>query len=613
MGDVFLGFRPRPSDILIAIMGMTGSGKSTFISLCTGQDVPVGHDLQACTQHVTAYQCKWSDTSDIYLLDTPGFDDTNRSDTEVLKEIALCLAKTYEDNVKLSGILYLHRITDRRMGGSAQKNLMMFRKLCGKDSLKNVILVTTMWEAENAAMGEKREQELIATDGFWGALVEEGAQVNRHNNTLSSAMSLLKTAAKNNRVTISIQKEMVSEHKDLNETEAGIGLNSDILLAEQRVIKEMSEALEMERQARKDQDEKSAEEQRQYRETMKKKIEYLNQERKDLKVSLEEMKEQRRRFKVLEGKYKESQERVRQQDKKIESLEKEGKQRKSREEDMLRQTEEATRELASLRLQLSERGNATMGISSMRPRSSGSQYVGDSSYVRLFLSGTGYFFGGKSGYHGYYSADLTRLTDENDKRRICALGTNGSWLYHYHTGSNLNCWTCWSDSFPTEYPKLAAWLDKHQMFGCPRHISLGPDGNFYIAMMDSSVKWCIPKSVSETITAWINKRTIRSIQRLWLGYNNNYVAEISDAEYFYRVDNYKDLKSHMESLELEIGLDYINSERPPIKQLAMNIEAPRGFVLIRDGGEVFWHKGISGNQFDEAKLQRFKNDNENSW
>ncbi|KAI1040400.1 hypothetical protein LB505_003571 [Fusarium chuoi] len=41
MGDVFLGFRPRSGDILIAIMGMTGSGKSTFISLCTGQDVPV--------------------------------------------------------------------------------------------------------------------------------------------------------------------------------------------------------------------------------------------------------------------------------------------------------------------------------------------------------------------------------------------------------------------------------------------------------------------------------------------------------------------------------------------------------------------------------------------
>ncbi|PNP81087.1 hypothetical protein FNYG_05554 [Fusarium nygamai] len=392
MGDVFGSFRPRPSDILIAIMGMTGSGKSTFISLCTGQDVPVGHDLQACTRHVTAYQCKWSDTSDIYLLDTPGFDDTNRSDTEVLKEIALSLAKTYEDNVKLSGILYLHRITDRRMGGSAQKNLMMFRKLCGKASLKNVILVTTMWEGEDAATGEKREQELIGTDGFWGALVEEGAQVNRHNNTRSSAMSLLRTVAKNNRVTISIQKEMVSEHKDLNATEAGIGLNSNILLAEQRVMKEMSEALEMERQARKDQDEKSAEEQRQYRETMQKKVDYLNQERENLKVSLEEMKEQRRRFKVLEGKYKESQEWMRQQDKKIESLEE---QRKLREHEMLQRTEEATKELASLRLQLSERGNAPMGISSVKPRSSGSHYVKGDEDVTLFLSGRDFFFRGK--------------------------------------------------------------------------------------------------------------------------------------------------------------------------------------------------------------------------
>ncbi|KAH7154155.1 hypothetical protein DER46DRAFT_612687 [Fusarium sp. MPI-SDFR-AT-0072] len=550
MGDVFLGFRPRPSDILIAIMGMTGSGKSTFISLCTGQDVPVGHELQACTQHVTAYQCKWSDTSDIYLLDTPGFDDTNRSDTEVLKEIALCLTKTYEDNIKLSGILYLHRITDRRMGGSAKKNLMMFRKLCGKDSLKNVILVTTMWEDEYAATGEKREQELIATGGFWGALVEEGAQINRHNNTRSSAMSLLRTIAKNNRVTISIQKEMVSEHKDLNETEAGIGLNSDILLAEQRVMKEMSEALEMERQARKDQDERSAEEQRQYRETMQKKFDHLNQERENLKVSLEEMKEQRRRFKVLEGKYQESQERMRQQDKKIQSLEE---QRKLREQEMLQRTEEASRELKSLRLQLSERGNARMGISSMRPRSSGSHYVTGSKDVVLFLSGRDFFFGGRSGNHHRYNNDLKRLRDENDKRRICALGANGSWLYHYHTGSDLNCWTCWSDSLATEYPKLVAWLDKHQKFGCPRHISLGVDGFFYIAMMDNSVHWRIPKSVSEEITGYTGERNIRSIQRLWLGYDHDYVAEIDDNDYLYKIDNYGSLEDLMDYTDDEGG------------------------------------------------------------
>ncbi|SCO90686.1 uncharacterized protein FRV6_14814 [Fusarium oxysporum] len=479
-------------------------------------------------QQVTAYQRKWSDTSDIYLLDTPRFDDTNRSDTEVLKEIALCLTKT---------------ITDRRMGGSAKKNLMMFRKLCGKDSLMNVILVTTMWEDGYEAIGERREQELIANGGFWGALVEEGAQINRHNNTRSSAMSLLRTIAKNNRVTISIQKKMVSEHKDLNEKEAGIGLNSDILLAEQRVMKEMSEALEMERQARKDQDERSAEEQRQYRETMQKRFDHLNQERENLKVGLEEMKEQRRHFK-------------------IESLEG---QHKLLEQEMLQRTEEASRELKNLRLQLSERGNARMGMSSMRPRSSGSHYVTGSKDLVLFLSGRGFFFGGRSGNQHRYNSDLKRTRDENDIHRICALGTNGSWLYHYHTGSNFDCWTCWSDSFATKYPDLAAWLDTHQKFGCPRHISLGADGFFYIAMMDNSVHWRIPKSVSKRITGYIGERTIRPIQRLWLGYNHDYVAEFSDDDYLCNIENYDNLEGLMGD---------IDSEGASILQLAMHTEDP---------------------------------------
>lgn len=202
---------------------------------------------------------------------------------------------------------------------------MMFRKLCGKDGLKNVILVTTMWEDEQTETGAKREQELVETNGFWGALVEEGAQVNRHDNTRRSAMVLLKSIAKKDKVIISIQKEMVSEHKNLNETEAGMGLNSDILMAEERVKKEMLEALQMEREARMDQDEKSAEEQRQFRKSMRRKIDHLNQERENLKISLQEMKEQRRLFTELEEKYEASQERLRQQDEKIESLEKQRK------------------------------------------------------------------------------------------------------------------------------------------------------------------------------------------------------------------------------------------------------------------------------------------------
>ncbi|KAK2124896.1 hypothetical protein NOF04DRAFT_1280500 [Fusarium oxysporum II5] len=424
----------------------------------------------------------------------------------------------------------------------------MFRNLCGKDSLMNAILVTTMWEDEYAAIGERREQELIATCGFWGALVEEGAQINRHNKTRSSAMSLLRTIARNDRVTISIQKEMVSEHKDLNKTEAGIGLNSDFLLAEQRVMKEMSEALEMQRQARKDQDERSAEEQRQYRETMQKRVDHLNQGRENLKIGLEEMKEQRHRFKVLEGKYRKSQERMRHR----------------------------TRS----RIWKSNTGSESKRCFNEPKKPD----------LVLFLSGKG-FFGGRNGNQHRYNRDLKRLRDENDIRRICALGTNGSWLYHYHTGSNFGCWTCWSDSFATKYPELAAWLDKHQKFVCPRHISLGADGFFYIAIMDNSIHWRIPKSMSKRITGYIGERTVRPIQRLWLGYNHDYVAEISDDDYLCNIENYDNLEGLVGDIDSE-GASFM---------LAMNIEDPRGYILVQELGEAFQNIGTTGNQFDEAR------------
>lgn len=268
---------------------------------------------------------------------------------------------------------------------------MMFRKLCGRDGLKNVILVTTMWEDEQMETGEKREQELIETNGFWGALVEEGAQVNRHDNTRRSAKILLKSIAKKDPVIISIQKEMVSEHKDLNETEAGKGLNSDILMAEQRVKKEMLEALQMERQARMDQDERSAEEQRQFRETMRKKIDHLNQDRENLKISLQEMKEQRRLFTELEEKYQASQERLRLQDEKIESLEKQ----RMLQEQKKTQKVSFSKRLQNLRLKLNEGENerSTNSIKQVQDLSTSYRATG-AKRTSLSLAGRYYSFSG---------------------------------------------------------------------------------------------------------------------------------------------------------------------------------------------------------------------------
>ena len=83
---------------------------------------------------------------DVYFADTPGFDDSSRSDTDVLKNIVTWLGAMRSKDIKLSGIIYLHRITDDRVGGTAWRNLRMLHNLVGADKMANVLLVSTRWE-----------------------------------------------------------------------------------------------------------------------------------------------------------------------------------------------------------------------------------------------------------------------------------------------------------------------------------------------------------------------------------------------------------------------------------------------------------------------------------
>lgn len=101
------------------------------------------------------------------MVDTPGFDDTFKPDAEILQLLADRLNEAYEDGIKLSGIVHLHRIMDTRVGGKALKDMRMFRKLCGDDNLKSVALATTFWGAPEVELplAEMREAEL-KSDGF---------------------------------------------------------------------------------------------------------------------------------------------------------------------------------------------------------------------------------------------------------------------------------------------------------------------------------------------------------------------------------------------------------------------------------------------------------------
>jgi len=146
-------------DMVIGVMGPTGAGKSSFIGMATGGDIGVGHELESYTTEIQIIRFQFVDIN-VVFVDTPGFDDTHKSDVEILTMIADWLNTTYKRNIKLSGLLYFHRISDNRMAGTPLKNLRMFQELCGHNALRNIILTTTMWLDVEEELGSVREKEL---------------------------------------------------------------------------------------------------------------------------------------------------------------------------------------------------------------------------------------------------------------------------------------------------------------------------------------------------------------------------------------------------------------------------------------------------------------------
>jgi hypothetical protein len=68
-----------------------------FIHTATGGGGLVGHELESCTTEIsiTKFQCPERSDLDILFVDTPGFDDTNKSDVEILDMIAEWLKTTW--------------------------------------------------------------------------------------------------------------------------------------------------------------------------------------------------------------------------------------------------------------------------------------------------------------------------------------------------------------------------------------------------------------------------------------------------------------------------------------------------------------------------------------
>ncbi|KAF6807901.1 hypothetical protein CMUS01_14012 [Colletotrichum musicola] len=247
------------------VMGVTGSGKSSFVQLLVDEEVDVGHGLEPCTVNVGIYLYGDQHGRTVYLIDTPGFNDAKKTDAEILKEVSFTLVALRKQGIAITGIAYLHNITDRRMSGSSLKALKTFMAMCGKQSYPHVTLVTNMASDHSSSSAEEDILgQLVARTDWWGDMVTGGSRVMKHTGTAESAKEILQPliAARYKGLLFTIQKELVDDGLDLDNTSAGRELNKEIGKAVEKLQVEMKRLREQSRETQNADMQSSLDEQR---------------------------------------------------------------------------------------------------------------------------------------------------------------------------------------------------------------------------------------------------------------------------------------------------------------------------------------------------------------
>lgn len=124
------------------------------------------------------------------------------------------------------------------MKGSSMQNLVMFRELCGTETLKNILFVTTKWDVANKdptqqEMAAARQEQLQTK--FLRNELSLGARLVKHDGTVQSANEILRELLGRPAVLLDIQKELCVDKIALKETSAGKTLNAKLEKEQQRL------------------------------------------------------------------------------------------------------------------------------------------------------------------------------------------------------------------------------------------------------------------------------------------------------------------------------------------------------------------------------------------
>ncbi|KAI0845348.1 hypothetical protein F5Y00DRAFT_265604 [Daldinia vernicosa] len=240
-------------DIIIAVMGRTGCGKSQFISRLNAKDC--GNEFE----HI--YGIRPSFVWDvergfkgnrIVILDTPGYGDNVFEDVSVFGRIK-GWRRRFHQGKPLFGLIYIQDINEapptgrHTVLGLIQSLRGSLRGSTGEGNLSNVIVLTTKWDGlhGNLPRGDAREAHLHETSDFWKAMVAEGATVMRHDDTVESAERVIQTLFNQHIVGVPFGREMIRIQQELNKlVEAKRGSDAAFEGKLSEISKEMKETQE---------------------------------------------------------------------------------------------------------------------------------------------------------------------------------------------------------------------------------------------------------------------------------------------------------------------------------------------------------------------------------
>lgn len=169
------------------------------------------------------------DGQTVTLIDTPGFDDTERSDADILALVASYMAQSYDEGMLLTGVIFVHPISQQRLLGSEARRNRLFKKILGEDAYRRVTIATTMWNQVPEREAESRMDQRRNRNDIWGDMVNRGAKVVRHDDNEASATAIIQNMMQfKSPVELQLQKELLEVEGQIGLTSAGKQLDEDL-------------------------------------------------------------------------------------------------------------------------------------------------------------------------------------------------------------------------------------------------------------------------------------------------------------------------------------------------------------------------------------------------